>query len=257
MSPKKRTNGTHVHHGAVPRAFKVPALRVNQDTHVLYLFTAKASVLFASLSINRRVSDKDEGYQRVLSPSRVEAISRFFSEHKAIPGALIASLDKATYDERRRELSIPPGRDVGWIIDGQHRLAGAAVAARTGADVDLPVVAFVGLPPKGQIEQFITINREAKNVPTSLYLDLLRHLPTKNAADAIRQRATDLATELRRLETSPFFERIAFASPPKRRADLFGELRTKNLSPYCEEWCSRDIYSARSTRHRARTTTTD
>jgi hypothetical protein len=77
------------------------------------------------------------------------------------------------------------------------------------------VVAFVGLKDADQIEQFVTINREAKNVPTSLYLDLLHHLPNRNAADIIKERATDLATQLRKDEASPFFERIAIVTAPK------------------------------------------
>jgi hypothetical protein len=61
----------------------------------------------------------------------------------------------------------------------------------------------------------VTINREAKNVPTSLYLDLLHNLPDKNPADAAKERATDIATQLRRDEDSPFFERIAVTTGPK------------------------------------------
>jgi DGQHR domain-containing protein len=95
------------------------------------------------------------------------------------------------------------------------RLAGAAEAAKQGVDVELPVVAFTGLTPKAQIEQFVTINREAKNVPTSLYLDLLHSLPDKNPADAAKERAADIATELRRDADSPFFERIAVTQSPK------------------------------------------
>lgn len=89
----------------------------------------------------------------------------------------------------------------------------------------------------------LTINREAKNVPTSLYLDLLRHLPTKNSADVIKERATDLATELRRDVESPFFERIAVVTAPKAgQISLVNFVRkisihiAKNgvLSPYSE-----------------------
>lgn len=222
MSPKKparTTPETQKHEGKISRALKAPAVLVRQGEHKLYLFTARASVLFDALSINRRVSSKEgkeEGYQRVLSVSRVEAIKQYLSQKKPIPGAIIVSLDAAQFDAKKLELTIPAGTDVGWVIDGQHRLAGAALAAKAGLDVDLPVVAFVGLDRKVQIEQFVTINREGKNVPTSLYLDLLRYLPSKNAAEAIKERATDLATELRRKETSPFFERIAVLTSPKR-----------------------------------------
>jgi hypothetical protein len=52
-------------------------------------------------------------------------------------------------------------------------------------------------------------------VPTSLYLDLLHHLPHKRPADVAKERATDLATQLRKDEESPFYERIVITTPPK------------------------------------------
>jgi DGQHR domain-containing protein len=110
---------------------------------------------------------------------------------------------------------VPKGTDVGWVIDGQHRLAGAEMASRAGFDVEMPAVAFIGLTQDRQIEQFVVINREAKNVPTSLYLDLLGKLPNKKPADAARERAVDLATELRRNEDSPFYERIVVTVAPR------------------------------------------
>lgn len=79
----------------------------------------------------------------------------------------------------------------------------------------MPVVAFVGLTEERQVEQFVTINREAKNVPTSLYLDLLRHLPTKKPGDVAKERAADIGTQLRRDEDSPFFERIVVTTSPR------------------------------------------
>jgi hypothetical protein len=77
------------------------------------------------------------------------------------------------------------------------------------------VVAFIDLAPNRQIEQFVTINREAKNVPTSLYLDLLRNLPDKKPADVARERAADLGIQIRKDEDSPFFERIVITTSPK------------------------------------------
>jgi DGQHR domain-containing protein len=204
------------HAGVVKKPLKLSATEIQQGTTKLYLLKAQASVLYGSFSINRRIEGKDEGYQRALSVSRVEAITRYIADRKKpIPGAIIVCIDAASFDKKRSLLTVPAGTDVGWVIDGQHRLAGAAMAARKGVDIELPVVAFSGLTPKAQIEQFVTINREAKNVPTSLYLDLLGNLPDKNPADAAKERAVDLATELRRDEDSPFFERIAVTTSPK------------------------------------------
>jgi DGQHR domain-containing protein len=205
------------HPGSVKRPLKLQAIEIVQGETILYLFKAKASVLYECLSINRRIEGKDEGYQRVLSLSRVEAVSRYIIERKKpIPGAIIVSVDDgATFDKQKGVLTLPAGTDVGWVIDGQHRMVGAAMAARQGLDIELSVVAYRGLSEKGQIEQFITINREAKNVPTSLYLDLLHNLSFKSPGDQARERAADLAKQLRMNEDSPFFERIAVTTAPK------------------------------------------
>jgi DGQHR domain-containing protein len=217
VSPKQKTSVDKQptkHHGKIGQPLKVSASSVVQGKHTLYIFKAKASVLYAALSINRRIQDKDDGYQRVLSTSRVVAITRYVNQNRPIPGAICISLDAgATF--AKNELTIPAGTDVGWVIDGQHRLAGAAMAAREGTDIELPCVAFIGLTEPNQVEQFITINREGKNVPTSLYLDLLHHLPNRRPGDVAKERSADLATQLRKDEDSPFFERIAVTSPPR------------------------------------------
>lgn len=218
MSPRTRKRARRIavkHTGSTPRRSRVDAIELLQSSTKLYLFKAKASTLYNSLSINRRVEGKEEGYQRALSVSRVQSITRFVTSRKVLPGAIIVTLDGATYNSRTKKLTLPAGSDIGWVIDGQHRLVGAAMASRGGIDVELPVVAFLDLPTPRQIEQFVTINREAKSVPTSLYLDLLRALPYKKPADVAKERAADLATELRRSEESPFFERIVVTTSPR------------------------------------------
>ena len=113
----------------------------------------------------------------MLSNSRVRAVADYIKDGKFIPGSIIISVDKGTYDFKKRRLTIGAGRDVAWVIDGQHRLAGAHLASEEGINIELNVIAMLDLSDQEQIEQFVTINREGKNVPTSLYLALLKHLP--------------------------------------------------------------------------------
>jgi len=211
--------------GASEAPFTVKASVAEQEGNSLYVFTAKASMLFSMLSINRRVEDKKEGYQRTLSVSRVAAISNYLKSGGVIPGAIVVSFDAATFDAKSGVLTVPSGEDVGWVIDGQHRLAGAAEAAGDGTDVDLPVVALLGLGEVQQVEMFVTINREAKNVPTSLYLDLLRILPLRKAGDVAKERAADIGSMLKQDESSPFFRRIVVTTSPKS-----GELSLTNFA---------------------------
>jgi DGQHR domain-containing protein len=218
QKPKaKAQQKTAKHTGQISQQLRFPALEVKQLDSKMYVFKAKASLLYKSFSINRRIEDKDVGYQRALSPARVQAITRYITQRKKpIPGAVIVCLDKATFDSQKGQISIPAGKDVGWVIDGQHRLAGAEEASRLGTNIELPVVAFLDLSKEKQIEQFITINKEAKSVPTSLYLDLLRELPaSKNPVEIAKERSADLASQLRRDEESPFYERIVVVGSPK------------------------------------------
>src|SRR5207302_1636135 len=90
---------------------------------------------------------------------------------------------------------------------------------------EVAVVAFLGLDIKEQIEQFIRINKEAKNVPSSLYIDLLKHLPDKSDTDIAKERSADIANELRKDENSPFFGKIVMIGNPKA-----GEISLTNFA---------------------------
>ena len=185
---------------------------VKQHDRVFYLFSAPAKVLFDILDINQREPDKDEGYQRTLSGSRIRSISDFVDQRHSIAPAIVVSLQGARFDKNTGELFIPSRSGSGWVIDGQHRLAGARNASK---DIELPVVAFLDLDLDNQIFQFVTINRTAKGVPTSLYFDLLRHLPpSKKPGEIAKDKASDIANELKKDEESPLFNRITIV-PPK------------------------------------------
>lgn len=202
---------------------RIPALEVQGDKNgSVYLFSVSAKKLYEVVRINRRDPDKDEGYQRALSASRVRAIARFIDAGNSIPTALLVSFETATFfDNSSGEIVIPDTEDAGWVIDGQHRLAGAHEAER---DISLVVTAFVGLGLEQQIEQFVTINREAKGVPTSLYYDLLNSLPPKFSEKHVaEERCADIAKSLRTNEESVFFGRITLQAPKK------GELSLSNF----------------------------
>jgi len=110
----------------------------------------------------------------------------------------------------------------GWIIDGQHRWLAARQLAQ---DIPLPIIAFIDLPLAAQVQHFVTINREARGVPSSLYLDLLKSLPKeKTLGDRAKERTTDIARLLNRDEESPFYGKIVVLTSPKR-----GELSLTNF----------------------------
>lgn len=205
----------------------VPCVKLTQHSRNIYLFSLDAHTLWDILQINERSADKDEGYQRALSNSRAEDISSFISERGLISPALIVSLNNSTFDPVTSTLKIPNIENAGWVIDGQHRLRGAYLASisENPINLDLPVVAFSDLSEDEQIVQFVTINKEAKGVPTSLYYDLLNRLPhNKTPAEKAKEIATEIARTLTKDIDSIFYERIIFVRTPKK-----GELSVNNF----------------------------
>ncbi|MCW5592450.1 MAG: DGQHR domain-containing protein [Burkholderiales bacterium] len=204
------------------RELMFDCLPVRQGDAVLYMFSARATELWKCLQINQRDEDKDAGYQRVLSASRVRSIASYIKAKRPLPLSILITLEKARVERGGRRIAIKNVGDAGWVIDGQHRLAGAH---ESGASIELPVVAFLGLSDEEQIQQFITINREAKGVPASLYYDLLKHLPTKRTtSERAKERAVDIAGELKRDEESPFFGKIVVTSVARK-----GEISLNNF----------------------------
>jgi hypothetical protein len=97
------------------------------------------------------------------------------------------------------------------VVDGQHRLLGAAEA---DADVTLPVVAMPHSSWGEQVYQFIVINEKAQKVDSALLTDIFGSSLTQEEQSAIRDRlararvdveARIAAVIANRDERSPFF----------------------------------------------------
>jgi len=211
--PRSKASDKHVEFQC--RKFK-------QGDYELFLFVCSGKELWKLVQVNRRVEDKDQGYQRALSTSRVKRIASYVQDGNALPGTVLISFDKGEFVNTDALLRVPRRPDAGWVLDGQHRLAGIHESTR---DCDVPVVAFVGLEIAQQVEFFVTVNKEQKGVPSSLYYDLLKVLPPKKTEkEVLQERAADLAARLKQDETSPFFRRIVTVTSPKQ-----GELSTTNV----------------------------
>ncbi|WP_186272014.1 DGQHR domain-containing protein [Burkholderia gladioli] len=196
-----------------PKEYTYECLVGEQNDRELYFFFAPAKEIYSFVSINQKQEDADEGYQRAASPARTAAIARYVDAGNVLPLSILVTLEKRAVSVVGSEITIKVSKKSGWVIDGQHRLVGAMKAE---ADFLLPVVAFVGLSVDEQIQQFVTVNREAKGVPTSLYYSLLKKLPPKmSAAETAKERAADIAMALKADEASPFSARIVSTTSPK------------------------------------------
>jgi DGQHR domain-containing protein len=201
--------------GLNKHALTLPVAKISQTEYELFSFKMKASLAWEMFSISRKEPDSNKGYQRFLSPARVAAVSKYIIKGNPIPVSVLVSIDHGKYNSKKRSFTIPRGKDIGWIIDGQHRVAGAAEAAEQGHDIELAILAFVGLDERHQIQQFVTINDEAKGVPRSLLLNLLKQIPDKTLQEQANERAVDIAKQLNGDTHSVFFQRIASISAPR------------------------------------------
>lgn len=216
MSASKKTSKkTSKKVGKSPvKTLSYEVISTEQAGRGLYSFFAPADEVFSFVSINQKEEDSDGGYQRAASPARTRAITRYVEDGNPLPLSILVTLEKNAVTVGDGKISIKQKKSSGWVIDGQHRLVGAANA---DSPPSLPVVAFVGLDDEEQIQQFVTINKEAKGVPTSLYYSLLRKLPPKHsAADNAKERAADIGLLLRNDEESPFAGRIVSTTAPKQ-----------------------------------------
>jgi DGQHR domain-containing protein len=197
------------------QTYKLNVLITKQGNHELICFSMKAKELVKIVDINKRDPSTDKGYQRVLSSSRVQAIAKYIDSGRVLPTSILVSLEKPVkLSPDRSKIIIPAGKKVGWVIDGQHRLAGGNEAV---TEIEFIVVAFLNLNIEEQIRQFMTINNESKGVPTSLIYDLLSYMPpNKTAADVAKEQAAEIAKILSRDEASPFYGRIAIVHSPKK-----------------------------------------
>jgi DGQHR domain-containing protein len=206
-------------------------MRAVQSEHSIYFFKMKASLAWTIFSISRKEPESNKGYQRFLSESRVASVAQYIEAGNPIPVSILVALDDATFSEKKGKITLPSGKDIGWIIDGQHRLAGAAEAAVEGHDIELLVAAFIGLDERHQIQQFVTINDEAQGVPRSLLLNLLKQIPDKSIQEQANERAIDLARQLNADRTSVFFQRIVSLSAP-RSGQISDVNFSRKISPF-------------------------
>ncbi len=192
---------------------ELKAIRFTQNEIPFLIFIASSGEIYNKFDVSRRIENKEEGYQRSFSKSRVNDIRRFVSvEHGVLPNSILVNLDKNSYEysESENKLYLNDSGSAGFIIDGQHRVKGSYEA---DPEILLPVVATLELSIQDQARLFIKINRTQKGVPSSLYLDLLEL--TEGAIEDLdsedlpaERRAVELAKQLNDDVESPLFDLI-------------------------------------------------
>jgi DNA sulfur modification protein DndB len=199
----------------------VPAIATKLGGHKAFIFCATPADLLKISFVNHR-DLRDPGgapaYQRLLKQGRLKKIAAYLEEGNFFPNSILVSFHKKvrfdvsdkSYDGSSQfgSLYLPNAYKSCWIIDGQHRLYGCALADTPPQS--LTVIAFERIPPALEANLFATINREQQRVQKRLLDELDGELKwdspvAKEQLGAISSRAVDILNS----ETGgPFYDRI-------------------------------------------------
>ena len=183
-----------------------------------FVGTLKFGELVGRYQIPHRVHARDEGYQRMPTTSRVNKLARDL--HKGIvdlPTAILLSVrNRELYpqlDSSGRYILklLPNGTHPFYVVDGQHRLEALKKVMDEDPDGDwydflIPAVIFIGADEGVEMDQFHTVNSNAKSISTDLALDELK---TRAKRDDAYRKYLDSVGEGWKVVSQDLTERVA------------------------------------------------
>ena len=212
-------------------------------------------------NIPHRNHAADTGYQRKPSPSRVNSLARDLSAGMVdLPTAVLLSVRlKDIYPRREKtgqyKLTLPDRRRRPfYVIDGQHRLEALKKlfnderqSREKWHKFKIPAVIIFGADENTEMDQFHTVNSNAKSISTDLALDLLRQRATKNNAfkkylvekgQAWKVHAQELTETVSQL--GMWKDKIQFPNEDKERTLVRSNTFVRSLKPCLEQANFRD-----------------
>ena len=159
-----------------------------------YVGTLRFGELAKRYQIPRRVHLRDQGYQRNPSPSRVNRLTRDLRRgHVDLPTAILLSVRdksiKPRLDSSGRYIMTLPGNGARpfYVVDGQHRIEALKKVMNEDPDGNwqefkIAAVIMFGADRDVEMDQFHTVNSNAKSIPTDLALDLLKTRAEKDGS---------------------------------------------------------------------------
>jgi DGQHR domain-containing protein len=164
------------------REIRKLALEYEQHGDVFYVTVWTGPELADCTMVPVFDSRTNMGYQRLPKSARVHKAARFLQSGGKFPGAILLSIRG---DDRKRikvepvkengssrlvELTIPAGVSIN-LVDGQHRKYALVEAIEQGSKLEnfgLASIIFLSQDEIDEAQQFRTIHKEQKNVPTDL-----------------------------------------------------------------------------------------
>ena len=142
-----------------------------------------AGVLVKNFVVPHRDSRRKQGYQRPVSPTRVNKLATDLRSGRVdLPTAVLLNIRGSAAEVIKKSAGAmtifrPNGRDL-YVVDGQHRIAALAKLVEQDParwqGYEVPFVCMIGATEMEEMRQFYVVNSTAKSVRTDLALDLLK-----------------------------------------------------------------------------------
>ncbi len=171
---------------------RVPALKVRQNGHDLYMVDLSAADLMKYTKVDKwksGVPADEQGYQREELQVHYNKVGRYLVTDKnaILPTSILLSArDGVTFEPMKDggtmgHLYIPDEALPLWIVDGQHRVAGLRHAIEDLEDENarnftLPAVIMANMPKQDEVQQFYIVNSTSKRIKTDLAERLLTEM---------------------------------------------------------------------------------
>ena len=213
----------------------VPASRFKLGGKWAYAFTIPAKELLKRAFVNHRDLRDPSGaptYQRLISPGRIKSVAAFLQNGGYFANSILINFHSTVrFDQLAKDdtsgtkfgmLYLPETYKSCWIIDGQHRLYGAALLDDETPDPVLSVVAFEKLPASDEAILFTTINKEQKQVIPRLLDELDGELKwdSEDPEEAVKAIAARTFDQLRHEVTGPLEDRFAPPGVPAEKGQV-------------------------------------
>src|SRR5436309_4238849 len=181
-SARKESGVEGVNARQVVREIRKLAIGYEQHGNPFYVTVWTAPELAENTTVPVYDSTKDTGYQRLPKNTRVHRAARYLEAGGKFPGAVLLSIR----GKDRERISVQPVKDDGsarlveltipesvviYLVDGQHRKFAVMEAIKNGKRLEnfgLASVIFLSEDEIDEAEQFRTIHKEQKGVPTDL-----------------------------------------------------------------------------------------
>jgi DGQHR domain-containing protein len=187
-----------------------PTLLLSQNKHRFYFSTIPVEDLFPNCFVARREEDSQKGFQRALSETRADDISKYLAAGDgSIPTNVVLSAQEEAnieYKPRSKTISFNRVPRAFLVLDGQHRLWGYA---KCRIKHRVPVAIYEGLSRAEEAKLFIDINTNQRGVPAALLLDI------KQLAEIESEKESLLRTFFDRLQNDPHSALNGKLSPAK------------------------------------------